>query len=82
MAHADPRSKGRGTSNAALKKSNTRTKAVPKRIMWDKEYLYDQAINAKKEKNNVQDQNRRIMVRMKFLERELGKRDSVIEDLM
>ena len=72
----------RGTSNGHMRKTMTRGKWAPQRIIFDKEYLYDQAIQSKKETNDVRDQNRKIMVRMKFLERELEKRDSVIEDLM
>ena len=55
---------------------------IPWKIIFDKEYLYDQALQSKIQTNNFKDQNWKILVRLKFLERELEKRDQVIDDLL
>ena len=44
--------------------------------------MYDQALQSKITANSFKEANKKIAVRMKFLEKELLKRDQVIEDLM
>ena len=73
----------RGTSSYRPKRfghdsGGVYNKKIPRKIMFDKEYLYDQALQSKIENNNYKDQNKRNSVRMKYLEKELEKRDSVI----
>lgn len=48
----------------------------------EKEYLYEEALKFKKEKNSKTTENRKLGVRCKYLEKEVKKRDSMIQNLM
>ncbi|CAI2385385.1 unnamed protein product [Moneuplotes crassus] len=48
----------------------------------EKEYLYDEALRFKKEKNSKTTENRKLGARVRYLEKEVKKRDSMIQELM
>ena len=48
----------------------------------EKEYLYDEALKFKKEKNSKTSENRKLGARVRYLEKEVKKRDTYIQELM
>ena len=51
-------------------------------LKHEKEYLYDEAMKLKKEKNTKNTENRKLSVRVRYLEKEMKKRESIIQELM
>ena len=48
----------------------------------DKEQLFDEAMKNKKEWNSKKTENRKLNVKIRYLEKEIKQRDSVIQDLV
>lgn len=48
----------------------------------DKEYLYDEAIKTKIEWNSKVTENKKLNVRVRYLEKEIKQRDNVIQELI
>lgn len=48
----------------------------------EKEYLYDEAMKTKKECNSKTTENKKLNVKLKYLERELKQRELLIQELM
>lgn len=51
-------------------------------LKHEKEYLYDEALKFKKEKNSKVSENKMLSARCRYLEKELKKREITIKDLM
>jgi len=51
-------------------------------LSQEKEYLFDQAMRTKKERNSKVSENKKLSVRCRYLEKELKQRETVIQELM